>query len=156
MSPPEPHRRRPSPEPHRRRPDVWRAAIDAARTGPPDGWCFVHGDYQHFNILWRRDRLSAVVDWVNAAVGPPDFDVGHCRLNLAVLFSAELAERFLLAYEREAGRTVDPRWDLAALLSFDERWHDGIPKQVAGRTTVDHAGMDRRVEDVLAAAVARL
>lgn len=53
------------------RPDVWRAAVEAARTGPRDGWGFVHGDYQHFNILWRRDRLSAVVDWVNAAIGPP-------------------------------------------------------------------------------------
>lgn len=109
-----------------RRVDVWRAAMDAARAGPRDGWCFLHGDYQHFNLLWRRDRLSAVVDWVNAAHGPPDFDVGHCRLNLAVLFSAELAERFLEAYERAAERRVDPRWDVAALLSFDERWHDGI------------------------------
>jgi hypothetical protein len=77
-------------------------------------------------------------------------------LNLTVLFSAELAEQFRRAYEREAGRAVDPRWDITSLLSFSESWHSGIPRQVAGRTTVDQVGMNGRVEDLLAAAVARL
>ena len=139
-----------------RRPAVWDAAIKAACEAAGGPRCFIHRDYHHFNILWRRSMLTAVVDWVHASTGPPDIDVGHCRLNLAVLFSAELAEQFRRAYEREAGRTVDPRWDITSLLSFSDAWHSGIPRQVAGRTAVDQVGMNGRVEDLLAAAVARL
>jgi aminoglycoside phosphotransferase (APT) family kinase protein len=139
------------------RPDVWRAAIACVRDLPADPpVCFIHGDYQHFNLLWARGRLTGVIDWVNAATGPPDIDVGHCRLNLAVLFSPAWAEELRLAYEAEAGRPVDPRWDVHALLSYDERWAQFIPLQVDGQVAVDLAGMDRRVEAVLAAAVARL
>lgn len=71
---------------------------------------FVHGDYQHFNVLWSRGRLSALVDWSATRIAPPDVDVdvSHCRLNLAVLFSVEVAERFRHAYESEAGRRVEP------------------------------------------------
>jgi hypothetical protein len=49
--------------------------------------------------------------------GPPDLDVGHCRLNLAVLFGADRAEKFRLAYDAEADRAVDPWGDLHALAS---------------------------------------
>lgn len=139
-----------------RRPAVWDVALEAARGADGGHRCFIHRDYQHFNILWRGDRITGVVDWVHASTGPPDIDVGHCRLNLAVLFSSDLAEAFRRAYESEAGRTVDPRWDIMSLLSFNEDWHSGLPRQVAGRTTVDHAGMNARFEDLLAATVARL
>jgi aminoglycoside phosphotransferase (APT) family kinase protein len=145
-----------SPPAWSRRPHLWETAHEAARLARFQHPRFMHGDYQHFNILWRRGRIAAVVDWVDAAHGPADIDVGHCRLNLAVLFSAELAEQFRHDYEREAGRTVDPKWDVTALLSFSEDWHRGIPRQVGGRTAVDHGGMNLRVENLLQAAVARL
>ena len=136
--------------------DVWRVAIDAVREGGDATTCFIHRDYQHFNLLWSRQRLTAVVDWVNASSGPPDIDVGHCRLNLAVLFSADAAEDFRRIYEAEAGRAVDPRWDIHALLSYSQEWKGFIPFQVGNRAPVEIAGMDRRVEETLAAAVARL
>ena len=142
--------------PWSQRPDVWEVAIDAARRAVGGDRCFIHRDYQHFNILWRRDHITAVVDWVHASTGPPGIDVGHCRLNLALLFSAELAEQFRCAYEAEAGLRVDPQWDITSLLSFNETWHSGLPRQVDGRTTVDRAGMNGRFEDLLTAAVARL
>ncbi len=138
------------------RPNIWRAAIDAIRN-PADGPSgFIHGDYQHFNLLWMRERLAGVVDWPNASSGPFDIDVGHCRLNLAVLFSNELSDEFLRAYEAEAGRVVNARSDLESLLSYDQEWKRFIPIQVHGRTSVDLAGMDERVEDTIAAAVSRL
>ena len=138
------------------RPEVWSAAAAAMRDAAPSATCFIHRDYQHFNLLWQRERLTAVIDWANAATGPPDIDVGHCRLNLAVLFSAELADVFLRAYEAAAGRRVDSRFDLMSLLSYDQEWKRFIPVQVHGRAPIDLAGMDRRVEDTIAAAVARL
>lgn len=67
-----------------------RGLRDAARevaSGPlVDEKVLVHGDYQHFNVLWREGRLRGVVDWPNAATGNRGSDAGHCRLNLAVLF----------------------------------------------------------------------
>lgn len=117
---------------------------------------FIHRDFQHFNLLWSRGKLSGVVDWGSAASGPSDIDVGHCRLNLAVLFGADWAERFRLAYEAQAGRHVDPWWDLHALASYNDSWQQFIPIQVNGRARVDMAGMTRRVEELLQAILRRL
>jgi aminoglycoside phosphotransferase (APT) family kinase protein len=139
-----------------RRPEVWTAAKRLMDTEAPSGDpVFVHGDYQHFNVLWSRGRLSALIDWTSSQLGPPDLDVGHCRLNLAVLYSAEVAERFRHAYEAEAGRRVEPWWDIRQLLAYDDSWQDFIPVQVAGRAPVDARGMTGRVEELLALALAR-
>jgi aminoglycoside phosphotransferase (APT) family kinase protein len=117
---------------------------------------FIHADFQHFNLLWSRGRLSGVVDWGYAASGPPDLDTGHCRLNLAVLFGADWAERFRHAYEARAGRRVDPWWDLYAISSYNDSWQEFIPVQVDGRAQVDVAGMTRRVEELVQATLGRL
>jgi aminoglycoside phosphotransferase (APT) family kinase protein len=69
----------------------------------------VHGDYKHFIVLWRHGRLTGVVDWPNAPTGDRGSDVGHCRLNLAVLIDATTAADSLLMYERAAGVRVDRR-----------------------------------------------
>lgn len=123
-----------------------RAAAREAASGPPgDADVLAHGDYQHFNVLWRDGRLTGVVDWPNAATGNRGGDVGHCRLNLAVLFDAATAADYLVRYERAAGVRVDRRADLRALLEFDLGWRSFIPRQVAGRAPLDLAGMPDRV-----------
>jgi aminoglycoside phosphotransferase (APT) family kinase protein len=140
-----------------RRLDLWTVARRVVTTEqPPRESVRVHGDYQHFNVLWSRGRLSALVDWSASRIAPPDLDVGHCRLNLAVLYSADVAERFRSAYESEAGRRVEPWWDVHQLLAYDDTWHDFIPVQVAGRAPVDVRGMTGRVEELLALALARM
>jgi aminoglycoside phosphotransferase (APT) family kinase protein len=139
------------------RPDVWAAATKVVATEPPPcELVHTHGDYQHFNVLWKRGRLTALVDWSASRMAPADVDVGHCRLNLAVLFSAEVAERFRLMYESEAGRRVEPWWDLHQLLAYGDDWPAFIPVQVAGRAPLDTGGMTGRVERLLADALARL
>jgi aminoglycoside phosphotransferase (APT) family kinase protein len=148
---------RPSPLPDASRPDVWREAIAlVAEEHRPTRTCFIHRDYQHFNLLWSREQLTGVIDWVEASIGPPDVDVGHCRLNLTVLFSAEVAERFRQMYEAEAGRKVDPWWDVHALLSFGPDWKRFLPIQIDGRAPLDVDGMTSRVEDVLERTLRRL
>ena len=150
-------RSRLSPPPDASRPDIWHAAISVvAEEHAPGHTCFIHRDYQHFNLLWSRERLTGVVDWVGASTGPPDVDVGHCRLNLTVLFSADVAERFRLMYEAEAGRTVDPWWDVHALLRFGPFWKEFLPIQIDGRAPLDVDGMTGRMEAVLERTVRRL
>jgi aminoglycoside phosphotransferase (APT) family kinase protein len=139
------------------RPAVWEAAFGILRQRAPEtATRFIHRDLQHFNLLWRRGRLTGVGDWATSCTGPADFDVRHCRLNLAVLFGADWAERLRLAYEAEAGRAVDPWWDLYAVTGYSDGWRRVITVQVAGRAPVDTAGMTSRVEDLLEATLGRL
>jgi aminoglycoside phosphotransferase (APT) family kinase protein len=54
------------------RPRVWRDAIAVLRSPPPGQRppCFIHRDFQHFNLLWAGGRLTGVVDWSVASSGP--------------------------------------------------------------------------------------
>ena len=156
----EPTALEPRPAPEWISPAIWDAAQAVLGQPPPapteSPRCFVHTDYQHFNLLWEHERLTGIVDWVSPKIGPPDIDVGHCRLNLAVLFSPDWAERFRLAYEAEAGRVVHPWFDLFRLTRFSSHWQEFIPVQVGGRAPVDTAGMPQRVEDVIVATLGRV
>jgi aminoglycoside phosphotransferase (APT) family kinase protein len=146
-----------TPPPDASRPEVWTEAIaliDGDRA--PTRTCFLHRDYQHFNVLWSRERLSGVVDWSEACAGPPEVDVGHCRLNLTLLFSADVADRFLEMYQAESGHRVDPWWDVHALLAYTPSWKDFLPVQIDGRAPLDAHGMTRRMEDVLDRSLRRL
>ncbi|MGH3390273.1 MAG: aminoglycoside phosphotransferase family protein [Actinomadura sp.] len=139
------------------RPAVWEAAFGILRQRASEhATCFIHRDFQPFNLLWRRGRLTGVVDWAGSCTGPADFDAGHCRLNLAVLFGADWAERLRLAYEAEAGRAIDPWWDLYAVTAYSDEWRTFIPVQVAGRAPVDVDGMTGRVERLLDAIMRRI
>ena len=146
-----------SPPPDASRPDVWTEAIAlVAEERAPTRTCFLHRDYQHFNMLWSRERLTGVVDWSEACVGPPEVDVGHCRVNLTVLFSADVADRFREMYEAESGHKVDAWWDVHALLSYGPSWKQFLPVQIDGRAPLEVDGMTRRMEEVLDRSLRRL
>ncbi|WP_307476249.1 phosphotransferase family protein [Paenibacillus harenae] len=89
----------------------------AQRPRPSFKPCFIHRDYHPTNILWQDDKVSGIVDWVNACQGPAGVDIGHCRLNLALLYGVEAADRFLDAYVEYASSTFtyDPYWDAISL-----------------------------------------
>lgn len=109
-----------------------------------------HGDYQHFNVLWDDGGdVSAIVDWPTAGLAERGLDVGHCRLNLAALFSADAAMDFLDDDEELAGVRVDPAADVERLLQVDGSWPRFLPRQVAGRAPVDGPGMIDRVRETL-------
>jgi aminoglycoside phosphotransferase (APT) family kinase protein len=146
-----------TPPPDTSRTDIWREAFALVAVQPgATHTCFIHRDYQHFNLLWSRERLTGVVDWGGACIGPPDVDVGHCRLNLALLFSVDVAERFRELYEASSGRAVDPYWDLHALLSYGPGWKDFLPLQIDGRAPLEVNGMTRRMEELLDRSLRRL
>lgn len=75
---------------------------------------FIHGDCRIGNLLVGPQGLTAVIDWEFAHIGDPleelgypcmrDWRFGNGRLHFAGLCDRE---RFLIAYERYSGRTVD-------------------------------------------------
>ena len=100
-------------------PELWQRAIEFWRAGPPqENPVFTHRDYHPCNILWKNGKISGVVDWVNACVGPRGVDVAHCRVNLAVLFGVKVADDFRDAYLEIAGGAHHPYWDVASILDF--------------------------------------
>jgi aminoglycoside phosphotransferase (APT) family kinase protein len=106
--------------------DAWRTLIEYASAPPPEtSAAFVHRDYHPGNVLWSRGRLTGIVDWVNACVGPPEVDVGHACWNLAQLFDVDAADTFLGMWLAEAGRTAhDPYWDIVSLLDAGNSYGD--------------------------------
>ena len=140
-----------------KRREIWRDAIELMDEEPPMGeQSFIHHDYQQFNTLWKRGRVCGVVDWVFGSTGAPSMDVGHCRLNLAVLYSPDYARRFLELYESSSGRKVIPWWDVHELLVYLPGWGDFLQVQAGHLLSVDFTGMHDRVERTLADALRRV
>jgi aminoglycoside phosphotransferase (APT) family kinase protein len=125
-------------------PDVWWQAI-AVHSGPPPviERFFIHRDYHPGNVLWSRGRVTGIVDWMNASIGSPEADVGHCRGNLASQFGQEAADRFLAIYQELTGRRdYHPYWDIVATIGGMDESLDNEP--------------DLKDEQFLANAVSRL
>jgi aminoglycoside phosphotransferase (APT) family kinase protein len=124
-----------------RRPETWRRGIELHLGPQPERReVLIHRDYHPGNVLWRRGRVTGVVDWANTSRGVPEADVGHCRMNLAGRFGQATADRFLALYRALTGRDeYHPYWDVVAAIGG-----------------VDIEDVDRRTEEFLAAAVARL
>ena len=127
------------------RPNVWSQAIELLDGPVPgDERLFVHRDYHPGNVLWKRDELTGVVDWVNASIGSAWADVGHCRVNLAGALGQDAADRFLELYRVAAGRDdhYHPYWDISAAIGGLDEDADDRPSPVD--------------EDFLTAAVSQL
>lgn len=102
---------------------AWERAV-AAYEGerPVSDTVFLHRDFHPGNVLWDNGRVSGVVDWVSACVGPPEEDVAHCRVNLARHHGEPIADRFLDRWLRATGRAdYHPYWDLVNAVSMGNR-----------------------------------
>jgi len=109
-----------------RRPPVWAQRPEAWLRGielldgpaPTDERLFIHRDFHPGNVLWRDGEVTGVVDWVNASIGSPWADVGHCRVNLADELGQDAADRFLELYREVSGRQdpYHPYWDISAAI----------------------------------------
>jgi aminoglycoside phosphotransferase (APT) family kinase protein len=100
-------------------PGLWAQALEVAAGPPPPGpSCLIHRDYHPGNTVWVRGRLVGVVDWNFASWGPPSFDLGHMRVNLAMDLGREWADQFLAAYQALTGLEHHPWWDVAAVVDL--------------------------------------
>lgn len=139
---------------------LWTEAIDwFNHTDPPELLVpsLLHRDLHPLNVLWHGTEIVGVVDWVNACVGHPHAELGHCRWNLAVLAGLDAAESFLDAYMASSTPDVYGHyWDIAPVLSFLPGpigltgWH------AVGRTDLTPDVVIERTEQLLRSALARI
>lgn len=125
------------------RPELWERAIEVFATPAPDTeTCFIHRDYHPGNTLWSGGRLTGIVDWTAASVGPAAVDLAHMRWNLAVGYGLDAADEFLARHREITGVTVEhvPYWDVVTAV-------DVLPE-------ID-ADPGRALEELVAAALAR-
>jgi aminoglycoside phosphotransferase (APT) family kinase protein len=97
--------------------DTWREAMGTVATAIPPSASSVqaiHRDLNPGNVLWHRDRVVGIVDWVHLCAGPIEEDLGRARVNIALLTGLAPADSFLEALEG-AGVSYDRTWDLAVL-----------------------------------------
>ena len=119
-------------------PAAWQRAFTRMAQGPPDEPpVLLHRDFHQQNVLWRSGKVTGVVDWIEASIGPAGADLGHCRRNLAQLQGAAAADRLQARY----GGEIHPYWDL---VSATDLIHD----------YADHP--DPALDEFVARAVARL
>ena len=117
---------------------VWERAVEIFH-GPvldPDR-CFVHRDFHPGNVLWSSGRVTGVVDWASACVGPPSVDVGHGRANF-LGYAPELAAPYTQQAERATGRPFHPWADIAALIGMLDGLRDHPPRP-ASRRAIERA-----------------
>jgi aminoglycoside phosphotransferase (APT) family kinase protein len=125
-----------------RKPAVWERALELLRT-PPSGRVFLHRDFHPGNVLWRRGKVSGLVDWQSASIGPPSVDPGHCRWNL-LPYGRDVVDRFTRCWEECSGERYDPWADVSTIIGCLDDVRDDPPAQ------------GHLVEDALARAVAEL
>lgn len=131
-----------------KKPIVWQAAFERLlREIPVFCETFIHRDFHPANVLWLGDEVSGVVDWPNACRGPAGIDVGHCRVNLALLYSVEVADLFLDAYRKHAGSsfTYDSYWDIVSVFDFVG---DGPPTVYSGWAAFGVTGLTDAMMEV--------
>jgi aminoglycoside phosphotransferase (APT) family kinase protein len=127
-----------------RYPAVWERAAEICHGPPPRlPTVLLHRDFHPGNVLWRRGRVSGVVDWQAACTGPAVADVAHCRVNLLTL-GTDAAERFTALWQQSAGAAYHPWADVVTIIGFlDDLRDDWGPERLL-------------IEDMLARAVAEL
>jgi aminoglycoside phosphotransferase (APT) family kinase protein len=78
----------------------------------------LHGDLWPGNIIWREGRIAAVIDWEEAELGDPLYDVSITRLDLLWAFGIDAMDHFTAHYQAMTGAefTHLPYWDLCAAL----------------------------------------
>lgn len=123
---------------------VWQAVRSGFPRLLPVPPTLVHVDYWPGNVLWDNGRVSAVVDWEEAAFGDPAIDVAYCRMDMALRGMPQAANEFLHAYETTTGHPLANVgfWELAAAarpMFSPQGWVDQSPQKEIFSRFIDQA-----------------
>ena len=128
------------------KPRMWERAVEIFQGPVPDSdISFVHRDFHPGNVLWSRSKLTGLVDWQSAGIGPVSIDPGHCRLNM-LYYDPAMADQLRSLWEQQAQRTYDPWADVTAII--------GVLDSL--RSTKNPSRSHLAIEDTLTRAVADL
>ena len=139
------------------------SVIDALRKSFADaergGVVVNHGDFHPGNVLWRRHRLTAVVDWSGTRLGPRWWEVAYFRMEAAVLTDVRVADLLLREYEAIVGFGSPDQaiWDLLCLYNghrWGHLWLVGYREQ--GRRDLTTEVLKRRLTRLATRALASL
>jgi aminoglycoside phosphotransferase (APT) family kinase protein len=138
---------------------IWTILRDRQPASTRSKAVLLHGDFWLGNALWSAESLSGVVDWEMPLIGPREFDVGYCHMDLTLSFGRTIADRFVQSYERSAGDRVSDLawWDLRACwraLPSAESWVPGWA--ACGCKGLTGSLVDRRMDALISDALVRL
>jgi aminoglycoside phosphotransferase (APT) family kinase protein len=109
----------------------------------------IHADYWSGNTIWYRGRFAGIVDWSDARVGDPRADIAEVRLDLAIGYGYEVADRFAEACERLSGEPIRDLWfwdlyrGMRAIQEYDW-WLEGYHDMGQTHVTLEAAGQRLR------------
>ncbi|MEM1249436.1 MAG: phosphotransferase [Acidobacteriota bacterium] len=137
-------------------PDAARLVREVVENSPGDAPAnpprLLHGDFWPGNVLWHEDRLAAVVDWEDAALGDPLADLAAARVELLCQYDEQAMELFTSRYL--SGSDVDvsdlPLWEIyvsASALATMKHW--GLaPDEEAKRRKATEGFLQRALSDL--------
>lgn len=79
----------------------------------------LHGDYWPGNVLMHKEKLVAIIDWEDARIGDPLYDLGNTRLEVLWAYDEATMQHFTAAYLAmmpHLDTSHLPHWDLCAAL----------------------------------------
>ena len=90
-----------------------RAAIACWVTKPAEN-TLLHGDFWPGNILWKDNKIAAVIDWEDAAIGAAASDLAGCRCEIMAMYGEPAMETFTNRYLAGATREMSdlPLWEV--------------------------------------------
>jgi aminoglycoside phosphotransferase (APT) family kinase protein len=100
---------------------LWHEVAGALRAAAPrvrsNGTVLTHHDFWFGNTLWTGDRLTGIVDWDEARIDDPAFDVAYARADVHFALDGNAAARLRERYAARRGELTDmPFWDLVGIL----------------------------------------
>lgn len=77
-----------------------------------------HGDPWPGNIIWKDEKLQCFIDWEEAMIADPLFDVSICRLEIVWLLGPAAMEDWTLKFQSASSISFEELvyWDLCAAL----------------------------------------
>jgi aminoglycoside phosphotransferase (APT) family kinase protein len=73
-------------------------------------YCLIHGDYHpNVNTVLRKDPGMIVIDWEDAEIGDPAYDVGYAYTRVKADWGEKTADQFVQEYIRYFGSDIDER-----------------------------------------------
>lgn len=92
----------------------------------------IHGDFWPGNVLWKEEKLQAIIDWEDASISDPLYELAITRLDCLWILGTEAMEEFTIAYKSLTKIDFSnlPYWDLFAALrpaSKLDKWASDWP-----------------------------